>query len=733
MNRIQYLCLHLVLIVLPILAFNQSTSIYSDSLATDSAAFQRIIENQKKLDALNDESVLQSTTEAQDFVSLLKNIGTDYFRINQYDSAIVYYQRGAELSKQLGLQDLYSSMVYNLGLAYMNKGDYANALESALLGLETDKKTGNADNIAASLNSVALIYQDCSIYDKALEYRLESINVSEEAGNDIEVANGYFNLGNLYAKMGKHDQEMEYFQLANEKYKSLFQVNNIDINLEQAYSELLYSMASALINQNQLTEADKYLDKALEIYFAIAYNPGIGNVYLQKGNIHALNKDYPKAIQNYFQALGFKQGSQDIKGSALANNLIGSSYFQLQDLQRAETFLQKSNVFAIETEAKEILQENYRLLSQIYKQSGDFERALNYHQLFKAYTDSILNENTAKTIEELNIKYETDKKEQQNTILELIVKKQQSRNKYLLGIIALVLVILIGLYLQFRSKQKTNKIITHKNTLLEEQNLQIAEQKKVIEDKNRDMTDSIVYAQRIQESLLSDTKVLQQSLPESFILLKPKDIVSGDFYWFGKKDDKFIFAAIDCTGHGVPGAFMSMLGDSYLNQIIYNRDITSPDEILEELNKEIQTALKQEETENQDGMDMALCTIDLRTNVVEFAGAKNPLIFVQNGECVKIKGDKKPIGRSGYSVEPFSKHIIEPRDGTCFYMFSDGYVDQFGGPQGRKFMLKRLTNLLMEIHKKPMGIQREIIDQTIEDWKKDQEQIDDILVVGFRL
>ena len=724
MKRTPRFSLSIVLAALVHLALSQGPSLYSDPLATDSIAIQRIIENKKNLN---------SSVETQNLVSLLKDIGSDYLLINQYDSAISYYQKGAELTQAPEFQEIYSSLVYNLGIAYMNKGDYTNALEFALLALDMDKKTGIASNIAASLNSVALIHQEWSVNDKALEYRLESIKVSEEAGNNIEVANGYFNLGNLYNKMDKHEQEMEYFKLSNKKYESLLQSNPDDPSLQKAYSESLYAMAIASINQKLYMEADQYLDKALEIYFAIADNSGIGNVYLQKGSIQALEMNYPEAIQYYFQALGFKQGSQDTKGSALTNNLIGSSYYQIQDLQRAETFLLNSNNLAFQIGAKEILQENYRLLSQIYKQLDEFEKAINCHQLYKAYADSILNEGIAKTIEEQNIKYETEKKEQQNTILELTVKKQRSAGVYLIGTIVLVLIILTILYVQFRSKQKTNKIITNKNLLLEDQNIQIAEQKKEIEDKNRDLTDSIVYAQRIQESLLSDTKLLQQSLPESFILLKPKDIVSGDFYWFGEKDGKFIFSAIDCTGHGVPGAFMSMLGDSYLDQIVYVRGITSPDKILEELNKEIQIALKQESTDNQDGMDMALCTIDIKTKEVEFTGAKNPLIYIQNGELVKIKGDKKPIGRSGYTEEPFIKHLIEPKGSTCFYMFSDGYADQFGGPDGKKFMTKRLSNLLLKIHDRPMPEQKEIIDQTIKDWMIDQKQIDDILVVGFRL
>jgi len=285
----------------------------------------------------------------------------------------------------------------------------------------------------------------------------------------------------------------------------------------------------------------------------------------------------------------------------------------------------------------------------------------------------------------------------------------------------------------YRSKQKTNKIISHKNKLLNEQNIQIGNQKKEIEHKNKNLTDSIVYAKRIQDAMLNDVKLLNEILDDAFILFKPKDIVSGDFYWFGQKNNKFIFSAIDCTGHGVPGAFMSMLGNSFLNQIVFNLGITSPDIILEKLSSEVQSALKQADTNNQDGMDMALCTIDLKTKTVEFAGAKNPLVYIQNGNIERIKGDRLPIGISYGKETSFEKHLIKPKGPSYFYMFSDGYIDQFGGPVNSKFMIKQLQNLLVEIHKKPMEKQREILDATICDWMKDEDQTDDILVVGFKL
>jgi phosphoserine phosphatase RsbU/P len=259
-------------------------------------------------------------------------------------------------------------------------------------------------------------------------------------------------------------------------------------------------------------------------------------------------------------------------------------------------------------------------------------------------------------------------------------------------------------------------------------------QKTIIEHKNKDITDSISYAQRIQNAMLPLEERMLKLIPNHFILFRPLDIVSGDFYWFAEKEERIILGAIDCTGHGVPGALMSMVGDSVLNRIVHDREIHHTDLILNELHVGIRQALHQDRTENRDGMDAALLSIDLKNQIVEFSGAKNPLICIQNNVLYQIKGDKMPIGGEQREKERiFKKHTILCDIPTYFYIFSDGYQDQFGGPEGRKFMSARFRNLLLEIHQKDMQEQKEILDQTMKDWLGSNRQIDDILVIGLKI
>lgn len=270
-------------------------------------------------------------------------------------------------------------------------------------------------------------------------------------------------------------------------------------------------------------------------------------------------------------------------------------------------------------------------------------------------------------------------------------------------------------------------------------NKEVIEQKAIIEHKNSEITDSIRYAKDIQQALLPSKTILQKDIPDSFVLYMPKDIVSGDFYWFAKRDGKSFFASCDCTGHGVPGAFMSIVGNSLLNEIVAEQNIFQPASILNHLDSGVKTALNHNkgEQERRDGMDIALCAVNLETHILEYAGANRPLwIFRKDceGECEIVKPDKFAIG--GIDLEqkhPFTHHEIQLYPGDVLYTFSDGYADQFGGDRGKKMMVGNLQKLLAKIYSKPMDEQQEILTKHFHDWKGEHEQIDDVLVIGVRV
>ncbi len=272
--------------------------------------------------------------------------------------------------------------------------------------------------------------------------------------------------------------------------------------------------------------------------------------------------------------------------------------------------------------------------------------------------------------------------------------------------------------------------------IVDERTSEIIKQKKELENKNKDITDSINYAFRIQSAMLPDIGKITQNLPENFILFKPKDIVSGDFYWFTTREGKIVIAAVDCTGHGVPGAFMSMVGDALLNQIVNIERITSPELILKRLHIKVRQALKQDTSTSKDGMDIALCVIDLQNKILEYAGAKNPLVYIQDNMLHEIKADRHSIGGEQLEIErTFIKHTITLHTPTWIYLFSDGFPDQFGGNYRKKFLTKNLKNLLFAHHQKSFPEQKEILNHVFEAWKNtaNENQIDDVLVIGCKI
>lgn len=275
-----------------------------------------------------------------------------------------------------------------------------------------------------------------------------------------------------------------------------------------------------------------------------------------------------------------------------------------------------------------------------------------------------------------------------------------------------------------------------------ERTAEVVKQKEELEEKNKDITDSITYAKRIQEALLPSMETRKTLFPDAFILFQPRDIVSGDFYWFAEKNGKKVIAAVDCTGHGVPGAFMSMIGNSFLSEIVNERAITRPGLILDKLRNLVIRALKQSESESgaNDGMDISLMCFSEVTEAggmkkikVDWAGANNPLWLVRDGKCIEYKPDKRPISFSRGQEVPFTNHSIELKSGDTLYIFTDGFADQFGGPKGKKFKYKQLEEVLVSLQHEPMQRQGELLAQTFRNWKGSLEQVDDVLVMGVRV
>ncbi len=331
---------------------------------------------------------------------------------------------------------------------------------------------------------------------------------------------------------------------------------------------------------------------------------------------------------------------------------------------------------------------------------------------------------------------------QKAKINQQLAKIEQQQLILYLSVIFILLLAGLGyfIYRSYKIKKQANIALEQKNALIEKQNVEITEQRDVAREQRdriaaqkKEIMDSIIYARRIQKAILPNIEMIQESLEHFFILFKPRDIVSGDFYWESRVDDEIIVIAADCTGHGVPGAFMSMLGVTFLNEIVNSKKITKPGKILDLLRDKVIHSLNQQyDNPLRDGMDISVINYNFSTKQVSFAGANNPLFIVHDGELSEVKADKMPIALYDKMIS-FSSNDVELRQGDCLYIFSDGFVDQFGGPKDKKFMKKRFKQLLIDNYHLPMEEQKDLLDHAYEQWKGEGEQVDDVLVIGLKI
>ncbi|HXB40708.1 MAG TPA: tetratricopeptide repeat protein, partial [Bacteroidia bacterium] len=536
--------------------------------------------------------------------------------------------------------------------------------------------------------NIALVYESLKKYTIALDYINKAMQIDKEIGDKKGYSNAIGNLSNLYDEMGDPEKALEYgleFLKLEEEMKNKSNLAGMLSNIGSLYDEL----------------GEK--DKALEYY--------------------------KKSL-----VMAEELGNDEI---ILANEInIGTWHMDKKQFAIATVYFNKALGLAGQMGSKPHESECYRMLAVVYRGQNDFVKAYDYLDRYNELKDTLLNEENSKQINQMSAMYEKDKQElkivaleKEKVLSEQVIEKQNNFRKVLVTVVVLIILLAVVLLFAFVNKRKANQ-------LLEAQNSEIQQQKEVIEESNKNMTDSITYAKRIQEAILPAKELKYRLFPDAFVFYHPRDIVSGDFYWFAEKEGRRIIAAVDCTGHGVPGAFMSMIGIDQLNHIVLQNGITQPAEILNHLQKSIRGALKQDtndENITKDGMDIALCTFT--KNKVEYAGANRSLVLIRkNKEVEVIDANHFSIGGLQHGEEKtFTNHSVDISSGDCFYIFTDGFSDQFGGPKGKKFRVKNLKELLATISDKKMSEQEEILSKTLSDWKGKLEQVDDILIIGVRV
>lgn len=681
---------------------------------------------------------------------------------NEPYTAIEYLGRAIKIYESILLDSVQKYIVLTkIANIYIEIGNYDLALKYLLESKTFFEKKKDQLNLANTLFNLGSLYKNLEISQLALDNFFKAKNLFNNANDYNKVAEVNIQISDLYSFIYNLDSALYYINIS---FK-LPDINNKTIsNLFKALSDFYF------LNNINYDTAIFYIDKAINFIEKHNLPEEVANLMLQKANILIEEENYAEAQIILKEILPIFEKYKSKNKIIDALTLMGISFLNQKQFQKSEQILLKALQIA---ENDNFLTDRkikiYQTLSDLYSKQGNYQKSYYYLEQAFVSQQELFNQKTKTGFSEIIINIQNEEKLRKIELLqkERDLQTQKIKNQTIqliaFGILSLMTIIFgIIIYIYLQRQKNINKILQAQNLEINKQKRELEAQSKILEkatndlvrkneelvEKTKKITSSINYASRIQKAMLPKEDLFKKYFDDYFIIYLPKEIVSGDFYWITELrsskpslfvDDSpeniIIIAVVDCTGHGVPGAFMSMLGEALLNQIVNILNITEPDKILYNLHISIRKALQQQETENNDGMDLALCKIDKNNKILEFAGAKNPIIYIQNDNLYKINGSLLPIG--GLQKEKsrlFEKHTIDITATTYVYLFSDGFQDQFGGQYGRKYMAENFRNLIYKHYKLPFDQQKTLILQEFEDWKgKNYHQMDDVTIIGFKI
>lgn len=620
----------------------------------------------------------------------LNNIGYVYMNKNNTTLALDYYQKSIDVEIANGNKKETASAYNNMGLIYYDQGDIPLALEYYHKSLKIKEEFNDQKGIAMSFNNIGYVHAEQGDKALALDYYNKSLKIQEKIGNKKGMALSYNNIGLIYFKEGNYDLALTYYKQSLKKKEEIGDKKGI---------------ANSYQNIAKVYTKQHHEDLALE--------------YVQKG-------------------LTLRQEVGDKEGEAYSYFELGNLLLHKGNTAEAYTYAAKGLKLGNEIGFPDVIEKNAELLSKIAIQQGNWKEAYQMHNTALQMHDSLASEASLKAAANQQAKYTYEKAKATSDIeqakKDVIVKEEKQKQTIIMYAIAfglvLVLVFLFVLYKRFKVTQRQNSII-HK-------------QKNLIEEKHKEITDSINYAERIQRSFLATKELLDENLTEYFVFFKPKDIVSGDFYWASKLNNgNFALVTADSTGHGVPGSIMSLLNSMSLEKAIETN--TEPSAILNASRRIIIDRLKKDGTPEggKDGMDASITVYDFEHNKLIVAAANNPVWIVRKQELrepqlpiyklIEIKSDKMPVGKHDKQDISFTQQEVKLQHGDLIYTLTDGFPDQFGGEHSKKFMSKHLKELLLANAHLPMAQQKEVLDITFANWRGTLEQVDDVCVIGVRV
>lgn len=651
--------------------------------------------------ALKDARSSIGICEKKDFKTYMGNcyntMGELYFRQSNFDSALFYFKRAIAAYDLLGVS------------------------------------RKNQSSKAAIFNNMAGVFYTMGNYAMSVNYLQKAADIHRNLGNKQYLAEVLTNMGVINYEMGKPLKRKDLFENAILQTEKAIQIYR-ELNIQEPLATNYGNLGSIYHDLEQYEKSRMFLDSAFKIGKATGNKLSVSTALQEMGGLLCDEAEKTKNTSLYNRALIYLKSAiqmcdtvQDFSTKSNALCIEGRCYENLGQLEKAEQSYRLALDLSTNLGLKETEKNTSFYLSGLYKKLNKPNEAYVFLQRYTTIKDTLMSSENRNIFTEMQTKFETREKEIENKYLkdqsllkDNTIQKEKTIKKYLIVLVAMAVFMIFLMYRAYINKRKSNKILMH--------------QKHQIEEQKKEITDSINYASRIQSGMLPNYNKLNTFFADSFVLYKPKDIVSGDFYWFGEQNNKYILACADCTGHGVPGAMMSMLGNEKLNNIL--KQTQEPDKVLKLLNKEIRSTFSGSAGNKiADGMDIAFCSFDSTKRLVHFAGANRPLLLIRNTELKEFSPQKAPIGGNADSEQLYSSHTIDVQKGDVIYVFTDGYADQFGGEKegGKKFMTRRFKELLLEIQSLTMSKQRDMLEARFNEWKRGYEQVDDVLVIGVRI
>lgn len=682
------------------------------------------------------QKALKITTAIKDTVETVEtynNIGTFYFYTSNYDSAEFYYEKGLEILKNKDANTTKGALCNNTALVLHSKGDLTGAVDYYIKGISFFEKENDQKTVNSIINNIGALYLQMNFYNKAIEYFQKNRQFYKKTKNTHGYLQSINNLANCYAAVNQTDSAL-----------------------------FLYNYTISIADTTDSDDLKSLLFKNLgDTYFSI--------------------EQYENAIVWLKKSLEIRESSQGNATNRITCYIsLFHSEYKLNNKAQARKYMQMAEKLLNENSVDyDLLARFYLVKADYFESEGNYKQASIFYRKHIELNDSVINKDTRKLMSDLETKYQSQKKEHTIELQEIELekrkvqaqkaqaekqKRQAQRNVFIIAFI-LTIILAVVIFKSYLNKIKTNKIlneqkheIEQKNEELKQQNEEILSQRDEIQTQKDEINNiltelnhSINYAKRIQTAVLPSENILNTSMSDSFLMFRPKDKVSGDFYWWTSSENYTIVTAADCTGHGVPGALMSMLGISLIRESILRDHHVNPANILNKIRKEIIKTLTQtgKEGEQKDGMDLSLICINHRENKLVYAGANNPVYIIKKEKInsnnpkiiqinensqnfmYEIKADRMPLAIYR-NLEDFNAVEIPFEPGDSAFLFSDGFADQFGGPKNTKFKYMPFKEMIFENAEKPMSEQKILYENIYDQWKQKSEQVDDVLLLGIK-